>query len=104
MFFASGDSKGAIHCQSLFPDLAKGICGTGDRFELGPAKLKCDLVDMEAYAIAKVCKKLDVKFSSFKYITDGSDDQAHKHWIENLKPAAKKLREIYDRIQSEYFL
>ena len=91
--------KGSLDCAPLFTDLPKGVCGTGDRFEVGIPKLKCDLVDMEAYAIAKVCKKLNVQFSAFKYITDGSDDQAHKDWIENLKPASKKLREIFDRLQ-----
>lgn len=92
---------GNLECHSLFADLPKGICGTGDRFEVGPPQLKCDMVDMEAYAIAKVCKKMGVKFSAYKYITDGSDDQAHKDWIENLKPASKKLREIFDQIQQK---
>ena len=95
------DIKGAIECVTLFPELPKGICGTGDRFEIGKPNLACDLVDMEAYAIAKVCKKMQVGFSAYKYITDGSDDQAHKDWIENLKPASKKLREIFDLIRSQ---
>lgn len=79
-------------------DLPFGICGTGDRFEVGPPKLDCDLVDMEAYAIAKVCKKFGVEFSAYKYITDGSDDNAHKDWFENLKPASQKLFEISSHI------
>jgi adenosylhomocysteine nucleosidase len=78
--------------------LPKGICGTGDVFEISTPKLECDLVDMEAYAIAKVCRKLGVGFHSFKYITDGSDDKAHKDWIENLKPASKALFNLYQEI------
>ncbi|MEY4615761.1 MAG: 5-methylthioadenosine nucleosidase/S-adenosylhomocysteine nucleosidase [Pseudomonadota bacterium] len=76
----------------------KGICGTGDVFEISSPKLECDLVDMEAYAIAKVCKKLGIAFHSFKYITDGSDDNAHKDWIENLKPASEALLAIYQEL------
>lgn len=89
---------GKIECTTFFSDLKKGICGTGDRFETTAPKLKCDLVDMEAYAIAKVCKKMGVGFSAYKYITDGSDDNAHKDWIENLKPASVALKKIFDQL------
>ena len=89
---------GTLDCQTFFSHMKKGICGTGDKFETTPPALKCDLVDMEAYAIAKVCKKLGVGFSAYKYITDGSDDNAHKDWMENLKPAAKALRQVFDQL------
>lgn len=93
------DIKGlVIEVPTFLADLPKGICGTGDRFEVGPPRLHCDLVDMEAYAIAKVCRKMKVEFTSLKYITDGSDDQAHKDWFENLKPASKKLLEAYQNL------
>lgn len=95
------DIPGSIECYSLLDQFEKGICGTGDRFEVGPPQLKCDLVDMEAYAIAKVCKKMNVQFSAYKYITDGSDHQAHKDWIENLKPASRKLREVFDLLRQK---
>ena len=39
---------------------------------------------MEAYALAKVCYQYDVPFISFKYITDGADEQAHEDWESNL--------------------
>lgn len=94
------DIKGILEVPTVFADLPKGICGTGDRFEVGPPTLNCDLVDMEAYAIAKVCRRLAIGFTSVKYITDGSDDLAHKDWFENLKPASKKLLEIYERFHS----
>ncbi len=87
-----------IEVPTFLKDLPNGICGTGDRFEMGPPDLPCDLVDMEAYAMAKVCKKMGVNFTSMKYITDGSDDQAHKDWFENLKPASKKLLEVFERL------
>ena len=79
----------------LFPELKKGICGTGDRFEVGPPELACDLVDMEAYAMAKVCKRYGVDFVSIKYITDGSDPDAHRDWRVNLQRAARALFDFY---------
>ncbi len=89
---------GKIEVKTLL-GLTRGICGTGDRFEVGPPELHCDLVDMEAYAIAKVCKKQGVEFTALKYITDGSDDQAHKDWFENIKPGSLKLLEAYHQFQ-----
>ena len=90
--------KGKIEVPTFFPELPKGICGTGDRFEVGPPQVTCDLVDMEAYSIAKVCRKLGVGFTAVKYITDGSDDQAHKDWFENLKPASRQLLAVYESL------
>lgn len=90
--------KGLIDVPVFFETLSKGICGTGDRFEVGPPQVACDLVDMEAYALAKTCRKLGVGFTAIKYITDGSDDQAHKDWVENLKPASERLFEIYESL------
>jgi len=78
-------------------NLPKGICGTGDVFEIGTPKLTCDLVDMESYAIAKVCKKLNTEFTSIKYITDGSDPHAKDDWLKNLKPAAEALLKFYQQ-------
>lgn len=84
--------KIAVETLSQFP---KGVCGTGDSFEVGAPRLACDLVDMEGYALAKACKKLNVPLISVKYITDGSDKDAHKDWVANLLPGAKKLLEVY---------
>lgn len=90
---------GQINSETL-TRLPKGICGTGDSFEVGPPRLACDLVDMEAFALAKACKKMGVPLTSIKYITDGSDKDAHKDWVANLLPAAKKLLEVYQSICS----
>ena len=84
-----------IHVQPHFEYLAKGICGTGDSFETGIPKVACNLVDMEAYALAKVCQKLDVRLISVKYITDGANDTAHLDWEDNLLLGAQKLLALY---------
>ena len=83
--------------QTPFDDIAeidlgsRGVsCGTGDSFVTQIPKLKTDLVDMEAYAIAKICHMKHVKFRCFKYISDNADADANDDWIENVS-AGKQL-------------
>ena len=92
------DFPSAIHLESYFKDLSQGICGTGDSFETGLPKVSSNLVDMEGYALAKVCKKLDVRLISIKYISDGANDSAHLDWEENLLLGAQKLLKLYQSI------
>ena len=63
-------------------------CGTGDSFVNKKIDMKVDVVDMEAYAIAKVCKLENIKFRCFKYISDKADAQANIDWNENLTSGA----------------
>ena len=62
----------------------KATCGTGDNFAEDKSQYYGEVVDMEAYGLAKVCWTYDVPFISFKYITDGADEQAHEDWEKNL--------------------
>jgi adenosylhomocysteine nucleosidase len=56
------------------------VCGTGDSFVTSPPKISCDLVDMEGYALAKVCKYMNISFQSYKYISDRADSTASEDW------------------------
>lgn len=89
------DIPAEIQLEPYFKHLPQGICGTGDSFETGQPKVACDLVDMEGYAIAKVCKKLGVRLISVKYISDGANDTAHLDWQDNLLLGAQKLLTLY---------
>ena len=62
----------------------KATCGTGDNFAEDKSQYYGEVVDMEAYGLTKVCWTYDVPFISFKYITDGADEQAHEDWEKNL--------------------
>jgi|TARA_B110000093_G_scaffold101770_1_gene109414 adenosylhomocysteine nucleosidase len=59
-------------------------CGTGDSFVNKKIDMKVDIVDMEAYAIAKICKLENIEFRCFKYISDNADENANIDWNENL--------------------
>jgi adenosylhomocysteine nucleosidase len=52
------------------------VCRTQDKFEDNPQ----GIFDMEAYAIAKVCKIYGFDFIAYKYISDGGDID---EWEEN---------------------
>lgn len=79
-------------------DLPQAICGTGDSFATCPPSLRCDVVDMEAYALAKVCHLQGARFASFKYITDGADGAAADAWKQNVVRAAERFLDIYRRL------
>jgi len=57
------------------------ICSTGDNFVTDPnLEIPADLVDMEAYAIAKICLKKDIEFCCYKYVSDSADETAYQDW------------------------
>ncbi len=60
------------------------VCGSGDKFATSKPEIACDIVDMEAYAIAKTCLKEGVNFRSFKYISDSADENSASDWEENV--------------------
>ena len=68
-------------------------CGSGDNFAEDKSQYYGEVVDMEAYALAKVCYLYDVPFISFKYITDGADEQAHEDWEANLADGIEVFKE-----------
>ena len=71
-----------------------GICGTGDSFEMGHATKICDVVDMEAYALAMIAMKENIPFLCLKYISDGADDNAADDWVIQVHKAAASFGNI----------
>jgi adenosylhomocysteine nucleosidase len=65
-------------------------CSTGDNFVMNPKlSIPADVVDMEAYAIAKACIRNKIEFRCFKYVTDQADDQAHDSWKQSVSMGEK---------------
>ena len=62
--------------------------GTGDHFVTTPPELITDIVDMEAYALAKVAKSFECDLQCWKYISDNADDNAADQWAENVAKGA----------------
>ena len=56
-------------------------CSTGDNFVTDPnLQIPADVVDMEAYAMAKVCQRNSVEFLCYKYISDGANKDSFTQW------------------------
>ena len=65
------------------------ICGTGDSFAQSSIEINCHVVDMEAYAIAKVCKLKGIEFECYKYISDYVNENSDQDWQKNCAKGAK---------------
>ncbi|MGB0720068.1 MAG: nucleosidase [Bdellovibrionales bacterium] len=81
---------------AAYPD---GVCGTGDNFDASYEAAAFDVVDMEAYALALICKREEIPFLCLKYISDGADDDAHADWNAALLKTAKALKIALDGIE-----
>jgi len=84
-----------------FAALPVGVCGSGDSFETGIPRVSCDVIDMEAYALAKVCQVEAVRFACAKYITDGADHTAADDWQANLSAAAARFWQLYAELEPD---
>jgi len=80
--------------------LQEVTCGSGDRFVTGNTPAGCDVLEMEAYALAKVCLKENIPFIALKYISDGADGAAAVDWPTALDNAGRALRLAYNSIKA----
>lgn len=92
------DVPAALEFAAMFPDLPHSVCGTGDRFETGKPLVACDVIDMEAYALAKVCHLEGAEFGAVKFVTDGADGDAGVDWQANLPRAARAFVEHFAQL------
>ena len=72
-------------------------CGTGDNFVNQKIEMEVDVVDMEAYAIAKVCMLENIEFKCFKYISDNADENANNDWNTNLALGAEVFAKMINK-------
>ena len=89
-----------IEFPAQFPGLPDVICGTGDSFSIRAHAAEIDVVDMEAYAIAKACRLAGAGFACAKYVSDGADENAARHWKENVAGAAERFLDLYRALVS----
>ena len=83
-----------IETESLFNPIGKNAtCGSGDSFVEDRSQYYGEVVDMEAYALSKVCYHYQIPFISFKYISDGADDNANDDWDENVSKGIEVFKE-----------
>jgi adenosylhomocysteine nucleosidase len=83
---------------SLATHLPEAVCGTGDSFATSHVETHFSVVDMEAYALAKVCWLQGARFGAIKFISDGADDGAANDWQASVGHAAEHFLELYRQL------
>jgi adenosylhomocysteine nucleosidase len=71
---------------------------TGDNFVTDTYNIDADLVDMEAFSIAKACVSAGIEFICHKYISDMANDEAPDHFADHVH----KGEDHYIGILKEY--
>ena len=75
-------------------------CSTGDDFVTDSnLEIPADVVDMEAFAIAKACKRAGVEFRCYKYVSDGANSDSVDDWIANVAGGEHLYIEVLDNSQ-----
>ncbi len=72
-----------------------GVSNTGDSFVTEVGDFTGDVIDMEAFAQAQVCKLMDVNFVAVKYITDIIGQNSREVWLDKLRDAREALKEFF---------
>ncbi len=81
------------------PGFPGKTCSTGDRFLAMPDPDEVyEVIDMEAYAMAKTSHYFGVPFACLKFITDGADGQAAADWRASLSLATDALVHALERL------
>ena len=96
-----GDVPARLEFPSFLPELTPAVCGTGDSFATTECALECDVVDMEGYALAKVCWLERARFTAVKWVTDGADHAAGTDWQSNLHHAAERFLQLYQYLEEK---
>lgn len=85
-----GRSNGASLYTSLHP-----VWNEQDKNKL--KELNADLLDMEAYAFAKVCKEQQVDFEVIKAISDNLQKKSQAEFLTNAQKAIKELYQYFHK-------
>ena len=85
------------------------ICRTQDQFVTDVSALdmfqhliednKFNIVDMEAYALAKVCTSMGKDFHCYKYISDDASQNADNDWYDNVAGGEELF---YEKLKTEH--
>lgn len=94
-------SSGPVIQTQPITSLPQVVCGSADFIETSTPITPCDVFDMESYALAFTCQKMNTPFQSIKYVTDSSDANVVSEWQSNLAKAAETLLQQLRELQIE---
>lgn len=73
-----------------------GTCNTGDSFITEGTDIEGDVIDMESYAVADVCRNMGIPFVAVKYVTDVVGQNSAQEWYAKLKDAREGLTKFFN--------
>lgn len=89
------EAPASLVYEPVFTHLPAAVCGSGDSFATVDIEVDCAVIDMEAYALAKVCWHENAGFACVKYVTDGADHTAADDWQRNVHVAAEEFLQLF---------
>lgn len=89
------EAPASLIFEPVFTHLPPAVCGSGDSFATADIEVDCAVIDMEAYALAKVCWHENASFACVKYVTDGADHAAADDWQRNVHVAAAEFLQLF---------
>lgn len=72
-----------------------GTCNTGDSFITEGNDIEGDVIDMESFAEADVCREMGVPFFAVKYVTDVVGQNSSEEWFAKLADAREGLSAFF---------
>ncbi len=94
------DTPAVIEFPPVFAQLPQLTCSTADSFATHLHEIDGDVVDMEAFALARVCIGEQIQFACAKYVTDGADSDSATHWEAALEAAARSFAALYATMET----
>jgi adenosylhomocysteine nucleosidase len=89
------DAPAILEFPPVFTHLPQLTCSTADSFATHLHEVDGDVVDMEAFALARVCMAEQIPFGCAKYVTDGADSDSATHWEAALNAASRSFAALY---------
>jgi adenosylhomocysteine nucleosidase len=94
------ETPAIIEFPPVLPQLAQHLCSTADSFATHRHTVDGDVVDMEAFALARVCVAERAGFGCVKYVTDGADADSAAHWEAALDAASRAFERVYQELSN----
>jgi adenosylhomocysteine nucleosidase len=97
------DTPPVIEFPAVLSSHPQHTCSTADSFATHRHEINGDVVDMEAFALARVCVAERARFACVKYVTDGADADSAAHWAAALDAASLAFERIYKELLRKNF-
>ena len=91
----------------ILPDKQGIVLATSDSFITNAAQqleglgIEVDLVDMEAYALKKVCEHHNIAFEAYKFVSDNANEAAGEDWVNSVKSGTHLFAELIKKQQGK---